>query len=149
MSDSVETPTETPKFDFTAFPDDTLFYDRRTGLERRGPKPPPPPRDPSERREKKERRKRIDPTTFEKQYTKDEMEFMTAMQHFKIRTGKAFPSHSEVLQVARSLGYQRLDTFVSPDGPEYEDSPDEPYEDRAALPMSVPFATVDAIERAS
>jgi hypothetical protein len=140
MSDSHVTPAEPPKFDFSTFPDDTLFYDRRTGLERRGVRPPPPPRDPSERREKKERRKRIDPTTFEKQYTKDEMEFMTAMQAFKIRTGKAFPTHCEVLEVARSLGYRRL---VS------TDSTDEPYEDAAELPFSIPFETVNATEHNS
>jgi len=108
MSDKAETPAVPPKFDFSAFPDDTLFYDRRTGLERRGPKPPPPVGPPPERRAKKERRKRIDPTTFEKQYTEDEMEFMTAMQRFKVRTGKAFPTHAEVLEVAYSLGYRRL-----------------------------------------
>jgi hypothetical protein len=148
MSDSLETPTKPPKFDFSAFPGDTLFYDRRTGLERRGPKPPPPPRDPSERREKKERRKRIDPTTFEKQYTKDEIEFMTAMQEFKNRTGKAFPSHSEVLQVARSIGYARPASYVPADEPDLDVSSDETYEG-AALPISVPFATVDATEQAS
>ncbi len=107
MSDTNETPATSAKFDFTAFPENTLFYDRRTGLERRGPKPPPVGPLP-QRREKKERRKRIDPTTFEKQYTPDEIEFMTAMQRFKVRTGKAFPTHAEVIEVAYSIGYRRL-----------------------------------------
>ena len=61
-----------------------------------------------ERRARKERRRRIDPTTFEKQYTDDEMEFMTAMQRFKVQSGKPFPSHGEVLTVARALGYRRI-----------------------------------------
>ena len=45
MADTEETPPETPKFDFTAYPTDTLFYDRRSGLERRdwpAPKPVEP-----------------------------------------------------------------------------------------------------------
>jgi hypothetical protein len=110
VSDTPKTPGETPKFDFSAYPADTLFYDRREGLERREPLPAPPPvaAEPPERRAKKERRRRIDPTTFEKQYTPDELEFMTAMQQFKVRTGKAFPTYSEVLEVARSLGYSRV-----------------------------------------
>jgi hypothetical protein len=58
-----------------------------------------------ERQPRRERRRRIDPTTFEKQYTEDELEFMNAMQRFKERTGKAFPTHGEVIKVAISLGY--------------------------------------------
>jgi hypothetical protein len=109
VSDTPKTPVETPKFDFSAYPADTLFYDRREGLERREPLPAPPVvAAPPERRAKKERRRRIDPTTFEKQYTPDELEFMTAMQQFKVRTGKAFPTYAEVLNVARSLGYSRV-----------------------------------------
>jgi hypothetical protein len=102
-------------FDFSAFPKNTVFHERRTGRERRdgappravGPKPLPDVK-PAERRAKKERRKRIDPTTFEKQYTDDEMEFMNAMQRFKERTGRPFPTHGEVIKVAVGLGYRRL-----------------------------------------
>jgi hypothetical protein len=108
VSDIPKTPGETPKFDFSAYPSDTLFYDRREGLERRDSLPAPPPVAPPERRAKKERRRRIDPTTFEKQYTPDELEFMTAMQRFKVLTGKAFPTYSEVLTVARSIGYRKV-----------------------------------------
>ena len=35
------------------------------------------------------------------------MEFMNAMQQFKDRTGKAFPSYGEVLGVAETLGYRK------------------------------------------
>jgi hypothetical protein len=31
---------------------------------------------------------------------------MNAMQRFKERTGKAFPTHGEVIRVAVSLGYR-------------------------------------------
>ena len=138
MAANEETPQSLAKFDFSAFPADTLFFDRREGRERRdrradaphlAPEPPAlaivaDDRPPAarERRAKKERRKRIDPTTFEKQYTDDEMEFMTAMQRFKVRTGRAFPSHGEVLRVALSLGYRRL---VIDDNDEDDESSDE------------------------
>ena len=76
---------------------------------RRQPGPPAPrsPTAPRSAAQKKERRRRIDPTTFEKQYTDDEMEFMNAMQRFKELSGKAFPSHGDVLKVAIMLGYRR------------------------------------------
>ena len=101
-------------FDFSAFPENTLFHDRREGNDRRDLeelerqkaaeiKSVAPP----ERRAKKERRRRIDPTTFEKQYTDDELEFMNAMQRFKVQACKSFPSHGDVLRVAISLGYRK------------------------------------------
>lgn len=99
----------TPKFDFSSFPADTLFHDRREGRERRAPRAAVLPSvAPPERRERKERRRRIDPTTFEKQYTDEELEFMNAMQRFKELNGKMFPSHREVIKVALSLGYRKL-----------------------------------------
>ena len=113
-ADNDETKPVPPVFDFSAFPQDTLFYDRREGRDRRhrgdaGEPIPAAPRleAPPERRAKKERRRRIDPTTFEKQYTDEEMEFMNAMQRFKELTGKAFPTHGDVLKVAIMLGYRR------------------------------------------
>jgi hypothetical protein len=107
MSDTEQTPTNLPLFDFDAFPADTLFHDRRTGTDRRSRKGAQTreAKAPSERRSRKERRGRVDPTTFEKQYTPDELEFMGAMQEYKMRTGKSFPSYGEVLDVARRLGY--------------------------------------------
>jgi hypothetical protein len=109
MSDIPETTGDASKFDFSAFADDTCFFDRREGLGRRKERPEPwAPPAPVERRQRKERRRRIDPTTFEKQYTPDELEFMTAMQQFKVRTGKGFPSYAEVLEVVETLGYRRV-----------------------------------------
>ncbi len=49
----------------------------------------------------------MDPTTFEKQYNEDEMEFMNAIQDFKSRSGKMFPSHGDILKVALRLGYRK------------------------------------------
>src|SRR5262249_21154828 len=104
MIDAIEeTPEKPPKFGFDAYPEDTFFHERRTGRARRDQAAPglDAPKDAlqPERRVRKERRRRVDPTTFEKQYTPDEMEFMTAMQHFKIQSGKSFPTYGEVLQV--------------------------------------------------
>ena len=109
-----ETPSRDGKFDFASFPEDTLFLDRRAGRERRGrgddgpAQTTNPDRPPSERRARKERRRRIDPTTFEKQYTDDEIEFMNAMQRFKIQSGRSFPTYGEVLKVAYGLGYRKV-----------------------------------------
>lgn len=93
-----QTPAPPVSFDFAAYPPDTLFHDRRTPLPTDAPIAAPP-------RPRRERRRRIDPTTFEKQYTTEELEFMNAMQRFKVQSGKTFPSHGEVLRVARRLGY--------------------------------------------
>ncbi|MDR3619826.1 MAG: hypothetical protein P4L85_10795 [Paludisphaera borealis] len=128
MNDSPDDPKpkSTPgSFDFSAFPKNTVFHERRTGRDRRDFMTPPiaprveAPRDqtgakPPERRARKERRKRIDPTTFEKQYTDDELAFMNAMQRFKERTGRPFPSHGEVIKVAVTLGYRKLVDDTSP-----------------------------------
>jgi hypothetical protein len=59
------------------------------------------------RRAKVERRRQIDPTTCERDYTADEIEFMRAMDDYKRRSGRQFPTWSEVLEVVRSLGYHR------------------------------------------
>jgi hypothetical protein len=122
MLDRDETKPNASTFDFDNFPEDTLFYERRDGSERRLPpdaelprEPDAPPKVPGERRAKKERRRRIDPTTFEKQYTDDELEFMNAMQRFKVQTGKSFPSHGEVLGVVFSLGYRQVVAVGSSD----------------------------------
>jgi hypothetical protein len=60
-----------------------------------------------ERRVKVERRRQIDPTTCERDYSDDEIEFMKAMDDYKRRSGRMFPTWSEVLEVVRDLGYNR------------------------------------------
>ena len=57
---------------------------------------------------KVERRRQIDPTTCERDYTTDEIEFMTVMDDYKRRSGRQFPTWSEVLEVLRAMGYRKV-----------------------------------------
>ena len=59
-------------------------------------------------RRKSQRRRQIDPTTCERDYSDDEIEFMQALDAYKRRNGRMFPTCSEVLEVIRSLGYAKL-----------------------------------------
>lgn len=61
-----------------------------------------------ERRQKVNRRRQIDPTTCERDYTEQEVEFMNALDEYKRKSGRMFPTCSEVLEVIRSLGYVKL-----------------------------------------
>ena len=89
-----------------------VTVDRRRGPRReaeQGTKVPesagPPVR--LERRQKVNRRRQIDPTTCERDYTDDEIQFMNALDEYKRTSGRMFPTCSEVLEVVRSLGYVR------------------------------------------
>lgn len=62
----------------------------------------------AERRQKVERRRQIDPTTCERDYQPEEVEFMRAMDDYKRRSGRQFPTWSEVLEVIRDLGYRKV-----------------------------------------
>ena len=53
------------------------------------------------------RRRFVDPTTCEREYSTAEMEFMQAMQDYKSRSGRMFPTWSEVLEVLVALGYEK------------------------------------------
>lgn len=59
-------------------------------------------------RRKQQRRRQIDPTTCERDYSGDEIEFMQAMDAYKRSAGRMFPTCSEILEVVRSIGYVRL-----------------------------------------
>jgi hypothetical protein len=59
-------------------------------------------------RRKVQRRRQIDPTTCERDYSGDEIEFMQALDAYKRRSGRMFPTCSEILEVIRDLGYVRL-----------------------------------------
>ncbi len=61
-------------------------------------------------RRKVERRRLIDPTTCERDYSGEEIEFMRAMDEYKRKSGRMFPTWSEVLEVVRGLGYVRPET---------------------------------------
>ena len=56
------------------------------------------------------RRRKIDPTTCERDYRPEEIEFMRALDAYKRASGRLFPTCSEVLEVVRSLGYTRVAT---------------------------------------
>jgi hypothetical protein len=61
-----------------------------------------------ERRVKVPRRRQIDPTTCERDYSNDEIEFMQALDAYKRANGRMFPTCSEILEVIRGLGYVRV-----------------------------------------
>lgn len=78
---------------------------QRSGQERREPAVSEA-KTGSERR-KTVRRRQIDPTTCERDYSTDEIEFMHAMDEYKRRSGRMFPTCSEILEVVASLGYRK------------------------------------------
>lgn len=54
------------------------------------------------------RRRMIDPVTCEKNYSEDEAEFMRAMESYKMKSGRRFPTCCEILEVLRGLGYIKI-----------------------------------------
>jgi hypothetical protein len=60
-----------------------------------------------ERRAKVQRRRQIDPTTCEREYSPEEIEFMHALDAYKHASGRMFPTCSEILEVLRHLGYAK------------------------------------------
>lgn len=72
----------------------------------------------AERRAKAPRRRQIDPTTCEREYSDDEIEFMRAMDSYKRSSGRMFPTCSEILEVIRGLGYVKTAPVVELPGPE-------------------------------
>jgi hypothetical protein len=59
-------------------------------------------------RRKQQRRRQIDPTTCEREYTDQEIQFMHALDAYKRAAGRMFPTCSEILEVIRGLGYVQL-----------------------------------------
>lgn len=53
------------------------------------------------------RRRLVDPTTCERDYHPEELEFMQAVEAYKRRSGRMFPTCSELLEVVRALGYTK------------------------------------------
>ena len=89
--------------------DAVLTLDRRSNSERRTGDPDATDIGVmSTPRRKKQRRRHIDPTTCERDYSDPEIEFMRAMDDYKRKSGRMFPTCSEVLEVVRDLGYVRL-----------------------------------------
>ncbi len=65
-------------------------------------------------RRKVERRRQIDPTTCERDYSENEVAFMRAMDEYKRKSGRMFPTWSEVLEVLYSLGYRKVEEPSAP-----------------------------------
>jgi hypothetical protein len=92
---------------------EVVTVDRRTSKERRQkPRrtqsiPAPKDRRAVQERRKVPRRRQIDPTTCERDYTDDEIEFMKALDRYKRENGRQFPTCSEILEVIRALGYEK------------------------------------------
>src|SRR6266404_2745573 len=61
-----------------------------------------------ERRDTGERRRQIDPTTRERDYNNEEIEFMKSMDQYKRENRRPFPTWSEVLEVLRAMGYRKV-----------------------------------------
>ena len=59
-------------------------------------------------RRKVQRRRQIDPTTCEREYTEQEIEFMHAMDEYKRASGRMFPTCSEILEVLFKIGYRKV-----------------------------------------
>jgi hypothetical protein len=58
--------------------------------------------------ERRKRRRQIDPTTCERDYNEQEIEFMQAMDDYKQQSGRMFPTCSEILEVLMKLGYRQV-----------------------------------------
>jgi hypothetical protein len=105
--------------------EDAIQMDRRSGEPRREAGsdrrmesiPVSEDRRQGERRTK-QRRRQIDPTTCERDYTMDEIEFMRALDEYKRNSGRMFPTCSEILEVIRSLGYAKLSEEGEPHHPQ-------------------------------
>jgi hypothetical protein len=98
---------------------------RRKGADRRKQAAPVAvERRAGERREKVSRRRQIDPTTCERDYSDDEVAFMNALDQYKRKNGRMFPTCSEILEVIRDLGYVKPLAAMSVLHPEA--SPDVP-----------------------
>jgi len=62
------------------------------------------------------------PATSEIDYTPEELEFMAAIREFQNASGKKFPSWSDALRVAKSIGFTREPAPAQP-APETKEGP--------------------------
>lgn len=120
--------------------DEIITLDRRKGPRTGNTKRPDKERTPERRRSteaspeqvskmiaeekqkvKVQRRRQIDPTTCERDYSDDEIAFMQAMDEYKRKNGRMFPTCSEILEVVRSIGYVKVNTAESTFQPALDD----------------------------
>lgn len=101
-----------PKVEKTVVAEDEVSIDRRRdarcGNKDGGDAKTPVEPNNLKRRKKVSRRRQIDPTTCERDYSDEEIEFMGALDAYKRANGRMFPTCSEVLEVIRDLGYVKL-----------------------------------------
>lgn len=55
-----------------------------------------------------DRRRQVDPTTCEREYDPEEIEFMKAIEEYKKTFARPFPTWTEVLEVCKALGYRKV-----------------------------------------
>jgi len=79
----------------------------------------------TDRRDRPERRRQVDPTTCEKEYNDNEIEFMRAMDQYKRSNRRPFPTWSEVLEVLHSLGYRKTEKTTALPGLPVKPAPTE------------------------
>jgi len=114
----------------TAQDENVVTMDRRREDRRNEQSEPSQEQEP---RRKKQRRRHIDPTTCERDYSEQEIEFMRAMDDYKRDSGRMFPTCSEVLEVIRALGYYQLnDEQIDELGLAFEEPSDAVAEDADA-----------------
>ncbi len=94
--------------------EETVIINRRASKDRRDTtdrrkkeEPVAVERRQAPRREKVARRRQIDPTTCERDYSDEEVEFMSALDEYKRTSGRMFPTCSEILEVFKKLGYEK------------------------------------------
>lgn len=115
----------------------------RTGKDRRKNED----KKPAAQRRKVQRRRQIDPTTCERDYSNDEIEFMQALDQYKRDSGRMFPTCSEILEVIRALGYVKSEWIDSKqiESEAREDGQCEPLES-VQPPSSPKFRSLEDIE---
>ena len=67
--------------------------------------------------EVKAKPRRSNPATGDRHYSMDEVEFMNALAEFKRASGRLFPSCSEILDILRKLGYEKISCSSSVTAP--------------------------------
>lgn len=115
--------------------DREVTVDRRRADRRTKSKPEAAEERKIERRAKVNRRRQIDPTTCERDYSGDEVEFMNALDDYKRTSGRMFPTCSEILEVIRKLGYVKMpqNEDIAPD-PSRAETPASPAENGGEEP---------------
>lgn len=103
-----KTPEQVTDVNEVAITDRREKTDRRSRVDRRKRDVPVAVDRRSGERRTGERRRQIDPTTCERDYDTEEIEFMRAIEDYKKDFCRPFPTWSEVLEVAKALGYRKV-----------------------------------------